>query len=179
MFELATLCGPPSSAFFHSLARLFGTMVQTRRLGQKPCSEPSRSLCSRVAPRRPSAERREARAVMCARTEPVWTRRQFCFVFPPSQPSLLFPVNTSIPNVTEVKENMTFGATLVTNPKGGFLVRKPGARPVRGLGRPPLSSRIRATACHLKLFRFLISQGVRAPLRLPMWPPALHDRHLL
>lgn len=37
---------------------------------------------------------------------------------------LLFLVNTSIPNVTEVKENMTFGSTLVTNPNGGFLVRK-------------------------------------------------------
>ncbi|XP_006889661.1 PREDICTED: integrin alpha-1 [Elephantulus edwardii] len=35
------------------------------------------------------------------------------------------PVNTSIPNVTEVKENMTFGATLVTNPKGGFLACGP------------------------------------------------------
>uniref|UniRef100_A0A2K5DMH3 Integrin alpha-1 n=1 Tax=Aotus nancymaae TaxID=37293 RepID=A0A2K5DMH3_AOTNA len=33
------------------------------------------------------------------------------------------PVNTSIPDVTEVKENMTFGSTLVTNPNGGFLVR--------------------------------------------------------
>jgi hypothetical protein len=36
----------------------------------------------------------------------------------------IFVVNTSIPNVTEIKENMTFGSTLVTNPKGGFLVRK-------------------------------------------------------
>ncbi|XP_072814809.1 integrin alpha-1 isoform X2 [Vicugna pacos] len=35
------------------------------------------------------------------------------------------PVNTSIPNVTEVKENMTFGSTLVTNPKGGFLACGP------------------------------------------------------
>ncbi|XP_066096782.1 integrin alpha-1 [Saccopteryx bilineata] len=35
------------------------------------------------------------------------------------------PVNTSIPNVTEVKENMTFGATLVTNPNGGFLACGP------------------------------------------------------
>jgi len=26
--------------------------------------------------------------------------------------------------VVEVKENMTLGTTLVTNPKGGFLVRK-------------------------------------------------------
>lgn len=37
---------------------------------------------------------------------------------------VLFLVTTSIPNVTEVKENMTFGSTLVTNPKGGFLVRR-------------------------------------------------------
>ncbi|XP_020852481.1 integrin alpha-1 isoform X2 [Phascolarctos cinereus] len=35
------------------------------------------------------------------------------------------PVYTSIPNVTEVKENMTFGSTLVTNPKGGFLACGP------------------------------------------------------
>ncbi|GAB5567273.1 integrin alpha-1 isoform X1 [Prionailurus iriomotensis] len=35
------------------------------------------------------------------------------------------PVNTSIPNVTEVKENMTFGSTLVTNPHGGFLACGP------------------------------------------------------
>ncbi|XP_013373894.1 PREDICTED: integrin alpha-1 isoform X2 [Chinchilla lanigera] len=35
------------------------------------------------------------------------------------------PVNTSIPNVTEIKENMTFGSTLVTNPKGGFLACGP------------------------------------------------------
>ncbi|XP_023564891.1 integrin alpha-1 [Octodon degus] len=34
-------------------------------------------------------------------------------------------VNTSIPNVTEIKENMTFGSTLVTNPKGGFLACGP------------------------------------------------------
>ncbi|XP_045695865.1 integrin alpha-1 [Phyllostomus hastatus] len=38
---------------------------------------------------------------------------------------LHLPVNTSIPNVTEVKENMTFGSTLVTNPKGGFLACGP------------------------------------------------------
>lgn len=31
--------------------------------------------------------------------------------------------NTTIPNITEVKENMTLGTTLVTNPNGGFLVR--------------------------------------------------------
>lgn len=35
------------------------------------------------------------------------------------------PVNTSIPNVSEVKENMTFGSTLVTNPNGGFLACGP------------------------------------------------------
>ncbi|ERE82543.1 integrin alpha-1 [Cricetulus griseus] len=35
------------------------------------------------------------------------------------------PVNTSIPNVTEIKENMTFGSTLVTNPNGGFLACGP------------------------------------------------------
>ncbi|XP_008571748.1 PREDICTED: integrin alpha-1 [Galeopterus variegatus] len=35
------------------------------------------------------------------------------------------PVNTSIPNVTDVKENMTFGSTLVTNPNGGFLACGP------------------------------------------------------
>ncbi|XP_075397137.1 integrin alpha-1 isoform X2 [Tenrec ecaudatus] len=35
------------------------------------------------------------------------------------------PVQTSIPNVTEVKENMTFGSTLVTNPNGGFLACGP------------------------------------------------------
>ncbi|XP_045141178.1 integrin alpha-1 [Echinops telfairi] len=34
-------------------------------------------------------------------------------------------INTSIPNVTEVKENMTFGSTLVTNPNGGFLACGP------------------------------------------------------
>ncbi|XP_047410826.1 integrin alpha-1 [Sciurus carolinensis] len=38
---------------------------------------------------------------------------------------LHLPVNTSIPNVTEVKENMTFGSTLVTNPNGGFLACGP------------------------------------------------------
>uniref|UniRef100_A0A8C5SRZ5 VWFA domain-containing protein n=1 Tax=Laticauda laticaudata TaxID=8630 RepID=A0A8C5SRZ5_LATLA len=34
---------------------------------------------------------------------------------------LNLPADTSIPQVTEVKENMTLGSTLVTNPKGGFL----------------------------------------------------------
>nr|XP_060617457.1 integrin alpha-1 [Anolis sagrei ordinatus] len=38
---------------------------------------------------------------------------------------LNLPVNTSIPQVTEVKENMTLGSTLVTNPKGGFLACGP------------------------------------------------------
>uniref|UniRef100_A0A8D0GI95 Integrin alpha-1 n=1 Tax=Sphenodon punctatus TaxID=8508 RepID=A0A8D0GI95_SPHPU len=33
--------------------------------------------------------------------------------------------NTTIPTVVEVKENMTLGATLVTNPKGGFLACGP------------------------------------------------------
>ncbi|KAK1884130.1 Integrin alpha-1, partial [Dissostichus eleginoides] len=31
------------------------------------------------------------------------------------------PTNTTIPNVHEVKENMTMGSTLLTNPNGGFL----------------------------------------------------------
>lgn len=35
----------------------------------------------------------------------------------------LFLENTTIPNLHEVKENMTMGSTLVTNPNGGFLVR--------------------------------------------------------
>ncbi|XP_028931459.1 integrin alpha-1 [Ornithorhynchus anatinus] len=35
------------------------------------------------------------------------------------------PANTSIPEVTEIKENMTFGSTLVTNPRGGFLACGP------------------------------------------------------
>ncbi|XP_074851686.1 integrin alpha-1 [Carettochelys insculpta] len=38
---------------------------------------------------------------------------------------LNLPANTSIPNVMEVKENMTLGTTLVTNPKGGFLACGP------------------------------------------------------
>uniref|UniRef100_A0A8C8BBR1 Integrin subunit alpha 1 n=1 Tax=Otus sunia TaxID=257818 RepID=A0A8C8BBR1_9STRI len=37
---------------------------------------------------------------------------------------LNLPASTSVPNIVEVKENMTLGTTLVTNPKGGFLVRK-------------------------------------------------------
>lgn len=32
--------------------------------------------------------------------------------------------NTTVPNLHEVKENMTMGTTLVTNPNGGFLVRR-------------------------------------------------------
>jgi len=32
--------------------------------------------------------------------------------------------NTTVPNLREVKENMTMGTTLVTNPSGGFLVRR-------------------------------------------------------
>lgn len=35
-----------------------------------------------------------------------------------------FLENTTIPNLREVKENMTMGSTLVTNPKGGFLVSR-------------------------------------------------------
>ncbi|XP_060091996.1 integrin alpha-1 [Heteronotia binoei] len=38
---------------------------------------------------------------------------------------LNLPYNISIPHVTEVKENMTLGTTLVTNPKGGFLACGP------------------------------------------------------
>uniref|UniRef100_A0A8C0G5N3 Integrin subunit alpha 1 n=1 Tax=Chelonoidis abingdonii TaxID=106734 RepID=A0A8C0G5N3_CHEAB len=38
---------------------------------------------------------------------------------------LNLPANTSVPNVVEVKENMTLGTTLVTNPKGGFLACGP------------------------------------------------------
>ncbi|XP_069483359.1 integrin alpha-1 isoform X2 [Ambystoma mexicanum] len=38
---------------------------------------------------------------------------------------LNLPDHTSIANVTEVKENMTMGATLVTNPSGGFLACGP------------------------------------------------------
>ncbi|XP_042307193.1 integrin alpha-1 [Sceloporus undulatus] len=38
---------------------------------------------------------------------------------------LNLPANTSIPQVAEVKENMTLGSTLVTNPKGGFLACGP------------------------------------------------------
>lgn len=37
-------------------------------------------------------------------------------------PPYFFLENTSIPNLHEVKENMTMGTTLVTNPSGGFLV---------------------------------------------------------
>ncbi|MBN3314687.1 ITA1 protein, partial [Atractosteus spatula] len=38
---------------------------------------------------------------------------------------LELPEYTTIPNVTEVKENMTLGTTLVTNPNGGFLACGP------------------------------------------------------
>ncbi|XP_058845353.1 integrin alpha-1 isoform X1 [Acipenser ruthenus] len=38
---------------------------------------------------------------------------------------LELPENTTIPNITEVKENMTLGTTLVTNPNGGFLACGP------------------------------------------------------
>ncbi|XP_054842509.1 integrin alpha-1 [Eublepharis macularius] len=38
---------------------------------------------------------------------------------------LNLPKNISIPQVIEVKENMTLGTTLVTNPKGGFLACGP------------------------------------------------------
>lgn len=37
--------------------------------------------------------------------------------------SVFFLANTTIPKLQEVKENMTMGTTLVTNPDGGFLVR--------------------------------------------------------
>lgn len=37
--------------------------------------------------------------------------------------SIFFLENTTVPNLHEVKENMTMGTTLVTNPNGGFLVR--------------------------------------------------------
>lgn len=40
--------------------------------------------------------------------------------------SVFFLENTTIPNLHEVKENMTMGTTLVTNPSGGFLVRGRG-----------------------------------------------------
>lgn len=36
--------------------------------------------------------------------------------------SIFFLENTTVPNLREVKENMTMGTTLVTNPNGGFLV---------------------------------------------------------
>lgn len=39
---------------------------------------------------------------------------------------LFFTENTTVPNLLEVKENMTMGTTLVTNPNGGFLVRRGG-----------------------------------------------------
>ncbi|MEE6458195.1 hypothetical protein FKM82_000208, partial [Ascaphus truei] len=51
-----------------------------------------------------------------------------CQVNMASQPActkLNLPGFTSIANVSEVKENMTMGSTLVTNPKGGFLACGP------------------------------------------------------
>uniref|UniRef100_A0A4W5M9T9 Integrin, alpha 1 n=1 Tax=Hucho hucho TaxID=62062 RepID=A0A4W5M9T9_9TELE len=38
---------------------------------------------------------------------------------------LELPENTTIPNLHEVKENMTMGTTLITNPQGGFLACGP------------------------------------------------------
>uniref|UniRef100_A0A665UZT5 VWFA domain-containing protein n=1 Tax=Echeneis naucrates TaxID=173247 RepID=A0A665UZT5_ECHNA len=38
---------------------------------------------------------------------------------------LELPKNTTVPNLIEVKENMTMGTTLVTNPSGGFLACGP------------------------------------------------------
>ncbi|KAK2888159.1 integrin alpha-1 isoform X1 [Channa argus] len=38
---------------------------------------------------------------------------------------LKLPQNTTVPNLHEVKENMTMGTTLVTNPNGGFLACGP------------------------------------------------------
>uniref|UniRef100_A0A8C6SBE9 Integrin, alpha 1 n=1 Tax=Neogobius melanostomus TaxID=47308 RepID=A0A8C6SBE9_9GOBI len=38
---------------------------------------------------------------------------------------LELPRNTTVPNLNEVKENMTMGTTLVTNPNGGFLACGP------------------------------------------------------
>ncbi|XP_012735236.2 integrin alpha-1 [Fundulus heteroclitus] len=38
---------------------------------------------------------------------------------------LELPKNTTVPNIHEVKENMTMGTTLVTNPTGGFLACGP------------------------------------------------------
>ncbi|XP_029300794.1 integrin alpha-1 [Cottoperca gobio] len=38
---------------------------------------------------------------------------------------LELPKNTTVPNLHEVKENMTMGSTLVTNPNGGFLACGP------------------------------------------------------
>ncbi|XP_053196381.1 integrin alpha-1 [Scomber japonicus] len=38
---------------------------------------------------------------------------------------LELPENTTVPNLREVKENMTMGTTLVTNPNGGFLACGP------------------------------------------------------
>lgn len=48
--------------------------------------------------------------------------------------SIFFLENTTIPNIHEVKENMTMGTTLVTNPSGGFLVREGGEAPLCDAG---------------------------------------------
>lgn len=68
------------------------------------------------------------------------TREEFVqlfLVFPPLSlyltlriPPYFFLENTTIPNLHEVKENMTMGTTLVTNPSGGFLVREGGEAPL-------------------------------------------------
>lgn len=77
-------------------------------------------------------------------------------VFPPSHDFLLFPVNTSIPNVTEVKENMTFGSTLVTNPRGGFLVRKHRVAAAGEPGRRALPLSIESVGHFLILWFFFL-----------------------
>ncbi|KAJ4920746.1 hypothetical protein JOQ06_024577, partial [Pogonophryne albipinna] len=43
------------------------------------------------------------------------------------------PTNTTIPNVHEVKENMTMGSTLLTNPSGGFLAQVPSSLSLKKL----------------------------------------------
>nr|XP_024003533.1 integrin alpha-1 [Salvelinus alpinus] len=52
-------------------------------------------------------------------TNVVWVRTN------PKCIKLELPENTTIPNLHEVKENMTMGTTLVTNPQGGFLACGP------------------------------------------------------
>ncbi|KAM7392672.1 hypothetical protein PAMA_007679 [Pampus argenteus] len=49
---------------------------------------------------------------------PVWKKDNTCV-------KLELPENTTVPNLREVKENMTMGTTLVTNPNGGFLACGP------------------------------------------------------